>query len=126
MNVAKCLDILRKRVTWFRQSGQKPQRLCFLYPGLTRLFFFFFKIQSECTAANSSQMFNIWSSEPHNSPKHLVYYSSRLWETSINQNSGYLILSQGEKTKTTVLSVRQSLLFYLRLLSTLTIREAMT
>lgn len=43
MNVAKCLDILRKRVTWFRQSGQKPQRLCFLYPGLTRLFFFFLR-----------------------------------------------------------------------------------
>lgn len=33
----------------------KPPRLCFPYPELARLFY---KILSECTAANSSEMFN--------------------------------------------------------------------
>lgn len=41
----------------------KPPRLCFLHPELARLFY---KILSECTAANSSEMFNTWSSAPHN------------------------------------------------------------
>lgn len=54
MSEAKCLDILTKsHLTQAEQA--KTQRLYFLYPELAKLFF---KIQSECTAANSLQMFN--------------------------------------------------------------------
>lgn len=42
----------------------KPQKLYFLKLGPARLFFV---IQSECRAANSSRMFNTWSSASHTS-----------------------------------------------------------
>lgn len=62
INVAKQLDSLRKSHL-IQVEQAKIQRLYFLYPELA---WWFFKIQSECAAANSSRMFNTLSSAPHN------------------------------------------------------------